>query len=221
MSGSLSALRIVIADEHPVFRDGLRRLLESDFGLQVVGESSVGPAAADLVRSLSADILLLGVPSPSERVRQTLLEIEASGASVRTILLAGSVSAADVADALQFGACGVVPKDASIDVLLESIVTVMGGLHWLGNQQVANAAAGLHKLTATRRRSKAFGLTERELDIVRALTEGRTNKEIAARFAIGERTVKRHLTRAFNKLGASNRLELAQFAAHHRVLDGI
>jgi len=221
MSGSLSAVRIVIADQQPIFRDGLRRMLEADFGLQVVGESSVGPVAAKLVHSLGADILLLGVSSPSGPALEMLMELAVSGAPVRTMLLTGSVSATGVADALQLGACGVVPKDAAVEVLLEGIRTVMAGRQWLGHERVKSASAGLHRLKATRRHSKAFGLTQRELDIVRAVTEGRTNKEIATRFSIGLRTVKRHLTQAFNKLGASNRVELAQFVAHHRVLDGI
>ena len=138
-----------------------------------------------------------------------------------TILLTGAVCSVGVTTALQLGACGVVPKDAPIEVLLESVRTVMAGRQWLGQERVADAAASHHRLAATRRRNKAFGLTERELDIVRAVTEGCTNREIATRFSIGERTVKRHLTQAFNKLGASNRVELAQFAAHHRVLDGV
>lgn len=221
MSGSLSAVRVVVADQQPIFRDGLRRMLEADFGLQVVGESSVGPVAAKLVHSLGADILLLGVSSPSEPALETLMELAVSGAPVRTILLTGSVSATGVADALQLGACAVVPKDSTVDVLLESIRSVMAGGQWLGAERVKSAPASLHRLAATRRRTKAFGLTQRELDIVRAVTEGRTNKEIAIRFSIGERTVKRHLTQAFNKLGASNRVELAQFAVYHRVLDGI
>jgi DNA-binding NarL/FixJ family response regulator len=221
MSGALSAVRIVIADQQPIFRDGLRRMLEVDAGLEVVGETSVGPATVRLVRSLSADILLLGVPSSADLLLDTLAQVAATGHRVRTILLTASVSAAGVTEALQLGACGVVSRDSTVDVLLEAIRTVMTGRHWLGRERVANAAANLRKLTATRRLDKAFGLTPRELEIVRAVSEGCTNREIATRFAIGERTVKRHLTQAFNKLGASNRIELVQFAAHHRVLDGI
>ena len=221
MAGSLSAVRIVIADQQPIFRDGMRRMFEATAGLQVVGDTSVGPETVRMVCSFGADILLLGVPSAYEPALETIQEIAESGAAVRTILLTGAVCSVGVTTALQLGACGVVPKDAPIEVLLESVRTVMAGRQWLGQERVADAAASLHRLAATRRRNKAFGLTERELDIVRAVTEGCTNREIATRFSIGERTVKRHLTQAFNKLGASNRVELAQFAAHHRVLDGV
>jgi DNA-binding NarL/FixJ family response regulator len=82
-------------------------------------------------------------------------------------------------------------------------------------------AEGLRKLRNARRRTRALGLTEREIEIARAVVAGYTNKEIARRSSISENTVKSHLMHIFNKLGASNRVELAIFAAHHRVLDGV
>jgi DNA-binding NarL/FixJ family response regulator len=95
----------------------------------------------------------------------------------------------------------------------------MGGRLWVGRESVSDVAASVRKLETMRRRALAFGLTRRELDIVRAVIGGSTNKTIARRFSISENTVKRHLAQIFDKVGVSNRTELAMFAAHHRFVD--
>jgi two-component system, NarL family, nitrate/nitrite response regulator NarL len=206
-------VRIIIADEYPIFRDGLRRLLETRSDLQIVGETGDGLQAAALIRDLAPDILLLGLSAALDVVRTS-----AMCGSVSTILLTASVDTPEVADAFQLGARGVVPKDSAADALFGSIDSVMDGHYWVGDNQVSNVAGSLRKLTVARRRAKAFGLTRRELEIVRAIVDGYTNKQIAKRSAISESTVKRHVTHIFDKLGASNRIEVALFAAHHRLL---
>lgn len=212
-------VRIVIADEQPIFRDGLRLLIETEPGLRIVGEIGNGSDAVALVRDLDPDVLLLGLTG--ELPLKTLQEVAATVTSVRTIVLTATVDTPDVARALQLGARGVVPKDSAAEVLFKSIRSVAAGHYWIGGESVSKVASSLRELETARRRSKAFGLTRRELEIVRAVVAGYTNKEIAKRFTISENTVKRHLTHIFNKLGASNRVELALFSAHHRLLDGI
>jgi DNA-binding NarL/FixJ family response regulator len=214
------SVRIIIADEHPIFRDGLRRLLETRPDLQIVGETGDGSKAAALVRDLAPDILLLGLGA-SGGAALDVVRTTASCGSVGTILLASSVDKPEVADAFQLGARGVVPKDSAADALFRSIDSVMDGHYWVGDSRVSNVAGGLRKLNVARRRTKAFGLTRRELEIVRAIVSGYTNKQIAQQSSISESTVKRHVTHIFDKLGASNRVEVALFAAHHRLLDGI
>jgi len=214
------SIRIVIADEYPIFRDGLRRLLETRPDLQIVGETGDGLQAAALIRDLAPDILLLGIGASAAAVLE-VVRTSAMCGSVSTILLTASVDTPEVADAFQLGARGVVPKDSAADALFGSIDSVMDGHYWIGDSQVSNVAGSLRKLTVARRRAKAFGLTRRELEIVRAIVDGYTNKQIAKRSSISESTVKRHVTHIFDKLGASNRIEVALFAAHHRLLDCI
>jgi two-component system, NarL family, nitrate/nitrite response regulator NarL len=211
-------IRIVIADNRPIFRDGLRRLLEAESGLRIVGETSSGPEAVVLVRKVRADILLLDF-APS--ALQTLMDLARSRASVCTIILVDSLDDPDLAKALEIGARGLVLKDSTAEVLFDSIRGVTAGYYWIAADRVSDAPALLRRLEAERRRRRAFGLTRRELEIVRMVVAGYTNKEIAEKFSIGENTVKSHLTHIFNKLGASSRVELALFAAHHRLLDGI
>src|SRR5207249_2228197 len=145
----------------------------------------------------------------------------ANGSAVRTILLTGAVDTPEVMTAaIQLGACGVVPKDCGPEVLFKSIESVMDGSYWVGRECVSDVPASVRKLEMTRRQTKAFGLTRRELEILRSVLSGETNRQIARGFSISENTVKRHLSHIFDKVGASNRVELARFAAHHRLLEG-
>jgi two-component system nitrate/nitrite response regulator NarL len=214
-------IRIVIAGEHPIFRHGLRRLLEAEPDFLIVSETGDGSAAAGLVRDLQPHILLLGFATSGTPAAVTMQEIAALEASTRTILLTDRVDTPDVMLVLQQGARGLVPKDSAPELLFESIRSVMAGRLWLNREEVSSAVPGLRKFEASRRRTKAFGLTRRELDILKAVVAGYTNKEIAERSSLSENTVKSHLTHIFNKSGASNRVELALFAAHHRLLDGV
>jgi two-component system, NarL family, nitrate/nitrite response regulator NarL len=218
---SATVTRIVIAGEHPIFRHGLRRLIEAEPGFCIISEIGEGTGAVSLVRELAPDILLLGLTQSNGTALEIIRELAAGSASTRTIVLTNRVDSPDVMAALQLGARGVVPKDSAPDLLFNSIRSVMAGNYWLGQEQLSAVVTNLRKFEAARRHSKAFGLTRREIDIVRAVVSGYTNKEIAERSSITENTVKSHLTHIFNKLGASNRVELALFAAHHRLLDGV
>jgi DNA-binding NarL/FixJ family response regulator len=212
--------RISIVDRQSIFRDGLRRLLETDPQFRIVGEASDDRAAViNLVRELRPDILLIGMDASGSSTVETIRELATFWPSIRAIVLASSVCTHDVMHVLELGARGVIPKDSTPEVLFNSIHSVMAGHFWVGRERVAETGPGLRRFEAARRRSRAFGLTLREIDIVRAVVVGRTNREIAQQSFISENTVKRHLQHIFNKLGASNRLEVAIFASHHRLLD--
>jgi two-component system nitrate/nitrite response regulator NarL len=214
-------VRIVIVDGYSIFRDGIRRLLETDPGLHIVGEAGVGSAALTLVRELEPDILLLGSAPAAAPVSETLRQLAESGVPVRTILLLRSIDMPDVADVLHLGARGILSKDSAAEVLFESIENVMAGHYWVGHERAPDIAAGVRRFAAERRQAQRFGLTRREQDIVRAVIDGDTNKEIARRLSISDNTVKRHLMHIFDKVGASSRVELALFSAHHRLLDHV
>jgi DNA-binding NarL/FixJ family response regulator len=214
-------IRIVIAGEHSIFRDGLRRLLEAESGFVIAAESADGSAAPRLVVEFTPDVLLLGFATIGPSLTDTVHELAAVEPPVRTIVLTDRVDTPAVSLALQLGARGVVLKDSTPAVLFECIRNVMAGRFWLGDERVDGAVPNLRKLEAARRRSKLFGLTRREIEIIRGVVAGYTNREIAERACISENTVKSHLMHIFNKSGASSRVELALFAAHHRLLDGL
>lgn len=216
MPDSHQLIRVVIADGRPIFRDGLRRLLQTQTRLQIVGETGPGFDAATLVRELRPDILVVDF---APHIFETLKALAESGAAVRTIILAEYVGGADLTRALELGARGLVLRDSAADVLFKSIDAVLAGQYWIASDAVVDVPAGVRKLEAELRRRRVFGLTPRELEIVRMVVGGCTNKEIGEKLAIGENTVKSHLTHIFDKVGASSRIELALFAAHHCLFD--
>jgi DNA-binding NarL/FixJ family response regulator len=209
-------IRVVIADGRPIFRDGLRRLLQTQTRLRIVGETAPGFDAATLVRELRPDILVVDF---APHIFETLKALAESGAAVRTIILAKYVDGADLTMALELGARGLVFRDSAADVLFKCIDAVLAGQYWIASAAVVDVPAGVRKLEAELRRRRVFGLTPRELEIVRMVVGGCTNKEVGEKLAIGENTVKSHLTHIFDKVGASSRIELALFAAHHRLFD--
>ena len=211
-------INLVIADDHPIFRDGLRRLLEAESDLKVMGEASDGAEAVKLARQIKPDILLLDLAMPKHPGLEALRDLSTGAASpVRVILLTAAAEKSQIVEALQLGARGVVLKDSATQLLLKAIHTVMSGEYWVGRESVSNLVQYLRTLmqsSSDEARQKKFGLTPRELEIVSAVVAGYSNKEIAEYFKISEDTVKHHLSNIFDKLGVSTRLELALFAVN-------
>jgi len=211
-------IRLVIADDHPIFRDGLRRLLEAEPDMKVIGEAKDGSEAVKLARQLKPDIMLLDLAMPKHPGLEALRELSDGGAnSVRVILLTAAAEKNQIVEALQLGARGVVLKDSATQLLLKAIHTVMAGEYWVGREAVSNLVQYLRNLvqaSTEAAKHKKFGLTPRELEIISAVVAGFANKEIAEYFKISEDTVKHHLSNIFDKLGVSTRLELALFAVN-------
>jgi two-component system nitrate/nitrite response regulator NarL len=210
-------VRILLADDHPIFRDGLKRLLEAEGGLKVIAEASNGAEAVKLVKQHKPDLLLLDLSMPQQTGIEAIRELGSLGASVRIILLTAAVEKSQIVEALQLGARGVVLKDSATQLLIQAVRVVMAGEYWVGREQVSNLVQYLRTLmqsTAQEARQRKFGLTPRELEIVSAVVAGFANKEIAEHFKISEDTVKHHLSNIFDKLGVSTRLELALFAVN-------
>jgi DNA-binding NarL/FixJ family response regulator len=210
-------VRIVIADDHPIFRDGLKRLLESERDFKVVGEACDGVEAVKMVRQLKPEILLLDLAMPRRPGLEALREMSTDPTGVRVILLTAAAEKDQIVEALQLGARGVVLKDSATQILLKSIRAVMDGEYWVGRESVSNLVQYLRGLVGSSSnvaRHRRYGLTPRELEIVSAVVAGYANKEIAEHFKISEDTVKHHLSNIFDKVGVSTRLELALFAVN-------
>jgi len=199
-----SPIRVLIADDHPIFRDGLRRLLVSESDFTVVAEAANGSEAITLVRQLKPDVLLLDLVMPKVPGLEVLREISQDDVPVCTILLTAAIQTFEVTRALQLGARGVVLKESPPELLLRSIRSVCRGEYWVGSDILAQFG----KL----QKQQASGLTMREADVIAAIRAGNSNKEIATKLSISEETVKRHLSNIYAKMGVSSRLELALLA---------
>src|SRR5882757_10195622 len=214
-------IRIVVADDHPVVRFGVRNMLESEPGFEVVGEAEDGDVAITETLEREPDILLLDVMMPRLPGLEALRAIMEKSSRVKIILLTSTITTQQIIEALQIGARGIVLKDAAASDLSKSMRAVLSGDYWIGGERVVNLVAALNELmkqAAATPEKKTYGLTPRELEVVTCIVEGCSNKDVAKQFTISEETVKRHLSNIFDKTGVSTRLELALFAIAHKLV---
>jgi DNA-binding NarL/FixJ family response regulator len=217
----LAPIRIVVADDHPVVRFGVKNMLMNDPGFEVVGEAEDGDVAITQTLELEPDILLLDLQMPRLPGLEAMRAIMSRSPRVKIILLTATISTQQIIEALQIGARGIILKDAVVGDLTHALRAILSGDYWIGGERVVNLLRALRELmekAAAMPERKTYGLTPRELEVVTCIVEGCSNKDIAKQFAISEETVKRHLSNVFDKTGVSTRLELALFAIAHKLV---
>jgi two-component system nitrate/nitrite response regulator NarL len=219
MTNDPNAIRIVIADAQSALRQGLHRLLESDTGLQVLGDASDANETAKFARLMKPDILLVDLDLFRELKLHALISLNGSS-PIRIVAMVDTLQKPDVLEAFLLGAHGIVLKASASSVLLQSIHSVMAGQYWLEHESLGILVEALREALAQGSGTsspKDYGLTRRELDIITKIVSGRSNKEVGEEFSISERTVKHHLTNIFCKVGVTSRLQLALFAVSHHL----
>jgi two-component system, NarL family, nitrate/nitrite response regulator NarL len=212
-------VRILVADDHAIFRDGLRRLLEGSDDVSIVGEASNGNECIKMLAKLKPDILLLDLRMPEKDGLGVLEEINFDSMTTRVIVLTAAEDDRDVVRAMRLGARGVVLKQSASDLLLKSIRKVADGEIWLDNRMTAEVIDAFKKSSEAGQRREKPLLSDREKEIVQLVAQGFRNREIGEKLFISEQTVKNHLHNIFDKLGVSDRLELALYAIHHRLIE--
>ncbi len=233
-SNGARATRVVLADDECLFRTSLRQLLsvpptvvkdvygvDVGAGFEVIGEAGTGEDAVRVVQSIRPDLLLLDLSMPRLSGLEALRQLDGPPEGTRTMLLTGAINRNDLFAAVQLGARGVLLKDSSTELLFEAMVSVMTGRYWLGQMLVNDLVDMVRTMIqpAARGGRQAFGLTPREREVLAKVVAGFGNKEIAREFAVSEETIKHHLTRMFDKVGVSNRTELASLATQHGIID--
>ena len=215
-----NAVRIVIADDHTIFREGLKSLFDRESEFKVVGEARNGEEALELTKKTNPDILLLDMVMPKLSGLDVLRRLTDAGTAAKVILLSGAIDPDQIARAFELGARGLVMKDTATSMLFKSIRSVVAGQYWVGQKSAASLVQTMKQCRgAGGEQTRTFGLTPREMEVIRAVVSGSPTKEIAAKFNISEQTVKHHITNIFDKLGVYNRLELTLFVFHHGLVE--
>jgi two-component system nitrate/nitrite response regulator NarL len=227
---------VVLADDECLFRASLRQLLavppgviqevygvDVGAGFEVVGEAGTGEDTVRIVDSVRPDLLLLDLSMPRMSGLEALRELEACRESIRTIVLAGVIDRTHLLAAVHLGVRGLLLKTATTELMFDAIVSVMGGQYWLEQNLMTELLETVRPLIQQSSSSSAgrlsYGLTPRERQVLAMVVAGYPNKEIARACAVSEQTIKHHLTRMFDKVGASTRVELAMLATRHGLVD--
>lgn len=203
----------------------MNRLLGSEPGFRVVGEASDGAAAVKVCAQLQPDVLLLDVSMPGNDGLEALQRLSAEVPAVRTLVLTAGLDNGALVSALQYGARGVLRKDATTALLFESIRSVKKEEYWLGSHAVGQLVDSIRRpqpevvQQPKKKAASRYRLTPREFEIVERVAAGESNKEIAQALSLRENTVKHHLSSIFDKLGVFSRLELAVFALNHQLTE--
>ena len=207
-------ISVLIVDDHPVVRQGLRALLEVQDDMTVAGEAGDGPAAISLAESLRPDIVLLDLKLPGMDGVAVLSELRSRGSAARVLVLTSATEPASASLAVRSGAAGVLYKDVDPDALVRAIRSVHDG-HLL----LASEAAGpLVRSAGTWGPGAGLdSLTGREREVLAELTKGRSNREIARALGVSEKTVKAHVSSVLAKLGVQDRTQAALLAVRHQL----
>ena len=215
-------IRIVIADDHALFRDGLRKLLALEEDFRVVAEAKDGKEALAALLEHQPDILLLDLkmpPGPDGLV--TLQRLRNSRIRTKVIVLTACEEKAQIARAIRFGACGIVSKETATELLMEGIRKVHDGGSWLDTTMTTvvmhPSLSHVQGDTSGSSNHNRVQLSQREREITVLVAQGLKNRQLAERMVIREQTVKNHLHNIFTKLGVSDRVELVLYAIRNKI----
>jgi len=220
---SIMPTRVLIADGQPIVLEGLRCILGHSAGIQVIAEASDGMDAIDKTVQFDPDVVIMDVKMPKVDGLTVLRSLQTRAPRSKVILYASSDSKDEFVEAMKLGCSGILLKEASTSLIEKSIVKVRDGEIWLDSNTTAAVirqfASPAETPSVSNNGSKTIReraqLSQREREIIVLIAQGYKNKEIAEKMFITEQTVKNHLHNVFDKLGVSDRLELALYAIHN------
>jgi DNA-binding NarL/FixJ family response regulator len=217
----VSQCKIIIVDDHPVFRQGLRDVLETDPNLTVVGEAANGEMAIVMAEELDPDVMLMDINLPDIMGLQVTRRIKARQPEIKIIIITGYDDAEQAYHAVRAGASAYSPKDVTPERLIGTIYAVQDGMYVVGERQlrhdevvdwVENKIGRIAGPLITDTEDTFIPLSPREMEILEHVTRGKSNKEIAYELGISHQTVKNHMTAILRKLGVDDRTQAAVYA---------
>lgn len=212
-----SDIRVVIADDHPVFRQGLRQIIETEQGIKVVGESGDGASALRMIRELAPNVAVLDINMPQLKGFDVAREIRQQSLAVRIIFLTMYDDERMFNEALNAGALGYLLKDSAISDIVGGIRAVAAGRHFISPSISGYLFKRAARGNALSEQTPSLGdLTPTELRILKLIAEYKTSKEIAAQLFISHRTVENHRTSICHKLDIHGSNALIKFALEHK-----
>jgi DNA-binding NarL/FixJ family response regulator len=209
-------VRVLIADDHPVVRQGLRTFLGIQDDIEVVGEAGDGTEVLKAVEDLDPDVVLLDLNMPGMDGQTALAELTARGVRSRVLVLTSMTERGHVRPAVRAGAAGYLYKDVDPQALVQAIRAVHDG-HVLLHPEAAQAV--LRSEPGGEGTRELDTLTEREREVLIEIAHGRSNREIARALVVSEKTVKTHVSNLFTKLGVQDRTQAALYAVRHGLAD--
>ena len=218
MAESSGSIRLMIVDEHPIVREALRVLIETEPGMEVVGEGSTGVDALQQIRELKPDVVLFNQVTPRQYGLSLIHQIRADSPQTQLMVLTSAIDDSEVMASLRAGVLGYLLKDSSPRDLLMAIKSVASGQFWLGSAVFSRVLQDLRPAEPTQRQRPA--LTEREREVVRLVAEGLSNQAIAERLSISERTARSHVSNILGKLRLASRTQLALYAVREGLASG-
>lgn len=204
-------IKVLIADDHPVVRQGLRTFLSVQEDIEVVGEAADGAEAITVAEKLDPDVILLDLKMPGVDGQAALGELRARGVRARVLILTSVTERGHVLPAVRTGAAGYLYKDVDPQALVQAIRAVHDG-HVLLAPEAADAVL---RTDGSAEEARLTALTEREREVLIQIALGRSNREIARALVVSEKTVKTHVSNLFIKLGVQDRTQAALYAVRH------
>jgi DNA-binding NarL/FixJ family response regulator len=210
----MSKIRVFIADDHPVVRSGIRELLERAIDIQVIGEASTGKETLTLVEETVPDVLLLDMELPDMKGIEVAQQLEQSGSSIKILVLSAHGDPHYIHELLENGAMGYLIKEEAPQVIVDAVRGIARGEQgWVSRSVAAQMVSWMRG-----EEGGSVKFTHREMDVLRLVTEGKTNQNIAVLLGISEKTVEKYLYAIFQKLGVNSRTEVAVYAVREGII---
>jgi DNA-binding NarL/FixJ family response regulator len=209
----MKPIRVLVADDHPIVRSGIVSVLATQPDFDVVGEAEDGDAAIAAAARLHPDVVLMDLRMPVRSGVEAAAAILAEQPAIKILVLTTYVTDGEVLCAIEVGALGYLLKDVSHEELFRAVRSVMRGVRYLAPEVT-------DRLISRWELSGRYSLTDRELEVLRCVSRGEGNKQIAVSLGIAEPTVKAHLVHIFEKLGVENRTAAARVARERGLIDG-